>query len=109
MRSNYSYIPECKFCGLLLVGFPAILAQFPETPQFRSAGWFCVAAGVAVLLLQLALFHGECTWHCSSEATHKEDMKEMPSFEKGKPWHIKFCMVFVSKHYNNILEHKLDT
>ena len=43
-------------------GFPAILAQFPETPQFRTAGWFCVAAGVTVLLLQLALFHGECAW-----------------------------------------------
>ena len=82
---------------LSTAGFPAILAQFPETPQFRSAGWFCVAAGVAVLLLQLALFHGECTWNCSSEAIHKKYMREIPPFEKGTPCQIKFCKIFVSK------------
>ena len=39
-----------------------ILAQFPDIPQFRPAGWFCVAVGVALLLLQIFLFQGECTW-----------------------------------------------
>ena len=57
-----SFLQQNEFNFLHNVGFPAILAQFPETPQFRAAGWFCVAAGVTVLLLQLALFHGECAW-----------------------------------------------
>ncbi|CAI8044642.1 hypothetical protein GBAR_LOCUS24744 [Geodia barretti] len=46
------------------IGFPLILAQFPNTPQFRTAGWFCMASGVALLLMQLLLFHGECAWKC---------------------------------------------
>ena len=45
-------------------GFPLIMAQFPSSPQFRTAGWFCVATGVAILLLQLLMFHGECAWKC---------------------------------------------
>ena len=51
--------------------FPLTLAQFPDTPQFRTAGWFCVAVGVTLLLLQLLLFHGECTWQCSRVSLNK--------------------------------------
>ena len=31
--------------GLIITAaFPLTLAQFPDAPQFRTAGWFCVAA-----------------------------------------------------------------
>jgi hypothetical protein len=52
------YISVC----IHVAGFPIILAQFPETPQFRTAGWFCLAVGVVLLVLLLVLFHGECAW-----------------------------------------------
>ena len=55
----------------ITAAFPLTLAQFPDTPQFRTAGWFCVAVGVTLLLLQLLLFHGECTWQCSRVSLNK--------------------------------------
>ena len=45
--------PLLIFSGVLwhsFTGFPLTLAQFPDTPQFRTAGWFCVAVGVTLLL-----------------------------------------------------------
>ena len=75
-------------------GFPAILAQFPETPQFRPAGWFCVAAGVTLLLLQLLLFHGECAWHCS-KPIKKDLLRQLGTFTNHS-WKKKLCVIFVS-------------
>ena len=66
--------PLLIFSGVLwhsFTGFPLTLAQFPDTPQFRTAGWFCVAVGVTLLLLQLLLFHGECTWQYSRVSLNK--------------------------------------
>ena len=40
--------------------FPIALAQF-DVDQFRPPGWFCAGIGVLLLLLQLAIFRGECT------------------------------------------------
>ena len=42
-------------------GFAVILAQF-KVNQFRSIAWYNVALGVAAMLLQLAMFHGESTF-----------------------------------------------
>ena len=49
-----------------VVGIPLILAQFPNIPQFRTAGWFCMAVGLTLILLQLLLFHEECAWQCAA-------------------------------------------
>ena len=74
-------------------GFPVILAQFPDTPQFRPAGWFCVAFGVALLLLQLVIFHGECSWY----GIQSKCDKKLSSFEiKEMKWRSLICQVFVS-------------
>ena len=83
---------------LLSIGFPAILAQFPETPQFRPVGWFCVAAGVALLLLQLLLFHGECAWNCSGigQAHTKFYRKLQP--QPDKTFCDRFFQIFVSSN-----------
>ena len=48
--------------------FPILLAQF-DVDQFRPPGWFCAGIGVLLLLLQLAVFRGECS--CSSDNTKK--------------------------------------
>ena len=86
----------CAFNPLwsMSVGFPAILAQFPETPQFRPAGWFCVAAGVALLLLQLLLFHGECAWNCCTATKAKKITKKLST--KDTPCQVQICKILVS-------------
>ena len=56
----------------LSVGFPILLSQFPNIPQFRPAGWFCASAGAVVLILQFRLFHGESEWkYGESKSNHK--------------------------------------
>ena len=75
LHDSYKYI--------ITAAFPLTLAQFPDTPQFRTAGWFCVAVGVTLLLLQLLLFHGECTWQCSRVSLSKFH-KKLPSLKIGK-------------------------
>ena len=40
------------------VGAAVIFAQF-HINQFRAIAWFNVAAGVALIALQVALFHGD--------------------------------------------------
>ena len=92
---NYLSFVQKQVLMCLCAGFPAILAQFPGTPQFRPAGWFCVAAGVAVLLLQLALFHGECAWHCR-KPTRSKCPKELCVIEEDRPWSNYVCKIFVS-------------
>ena len=79
------------YIWLSYAGFPTILAQFPNTPQFRPAGWFCVAFGVVLLL-----FHGEHSWHVRRICTHCFKMK--PSFKKEKDKRYKdlCCQIFVS-------------
>ena len=78
-----------------------MLAQFPDSPQFRPPGWYCVAVGVALLLLLLVLFRGECEWHHRHAHTAKGNdglWKELQSFVKRKDVkrteHI--CIIFVS-------------
>jgi len=45
------------------LGTATIFALFPYVDQFRAIGWFNVAYGVAAIILQVLLFHGEikCT------------------------------------------------
>jgi MFS family permease len=69
------------FGRVIGIGFPLILAQFPNTPQFRTAGWFCMASGVALLLMQLLLFHGECAWKCP-DINFIRYQKKLSSFGK---------------------------
>ena len=77
----------------VFLGFAVILAQFPNTPQFRPPAWFCVAVGVSLLQLQFFLFHGESTWHCSKDY-HKKIQSKMKRHVSKK--HVTFCQVFVS-------------
>ena len=79
--------------NLHITGFPVILAQFPKTPQFRPPAWFCVAVGVALLLLQLALFHGESAWHCQ-----KIQHQIKKPLLKREQKHATVCQVVVSSH-----------
>ena len=45
-----------------LTGVATIFAQF-DIDQFRSIAWYNVAAGVALIILQLVIFHGESSCH----------------------------------------------
>ena len=45
-------------CPFFPTGIAAVFAQF-KIDQFRSIAWYNVAIGVALIILQLTIFHGE--------------------------------------------------
>lgn len=45
-------------CPFFPTGIAAVFAQF-AIDQFRSIAWYNVAIGVALIILQLIIFHGE--------------------------------------------------
>ena len=71
-------------------GFPLLLSQFPESPQFRPPAWFCVSAGVLVLLFQFLLFHGESEFN-KYQKYIREEKKGLPACTIED-----ICRVFVS-------------
>ena len=55
-----------------------------------------MAAGVALLLLQLLLFHGECAWNCSKSNTAKNTKKLKSDNKLEQSLTTSLCKVFVS-------------
>ena len=45
-------------CPFFPTGIAAVFAQF-KIDQFRSIAWYNVAIGVALIILQFTIFHGE--------------------------------------------------
>ena len=47
-----------RFCSNTFPGITTVFAQF-NINQFRAIAWFNVAVGLAYIVLQLVMFHGE--------------------------------------------------
>ena len=67
---RFVHLSNNKFCTIdkhsisahLFIGAAIMFAQF-DINQFRAIVWFNVAAGVAFIVLQLLMFHGEVGWN----------------------------------------------
>ena len=71
-----------------------MLAQF-DVDQFRPPGWFCAGIGVLLLLLQLAVFRGECS--CSNFEDRSNGLSLALIVKKLRKNQVKiFCTVGVS-------------
>ena len=78
--------------------FPIVLAQF-DVDQFRPPGWFCAGIGVLLLLLQLAVFRGECT--CGNDMKRGSGIALLQTWKKLQKHKFSklLCTVGVSVRY----------
>ena len=82
--------------GLFSAVFPIALVQF-DVDQFRPPGWFCAGIGVLLLLLQLAVFRGECVRTTDGKSSNTSVRRTWKMLRSGElKFSSLFCTVGVS-------------
>ena len=70
--------------------------------QFRPPGWFCAGIGVLLLVLQLAVFRGECACSRDSERSSSTSVKHIRELIRNGDLKCTklLCIVIVSYSYD---------